>query len=39
MTVSLALAAGTNTIEFANPSASAPDFDRIIVGNAAPAPS
>jgi hypothetical protein len=39
MPVSLPLVAGTNTIEFANPSAFAPDFDRIIVGNAASAPS
>lgn len=31
MTVRLQLAAGTNTIEFANPTAYAPDFDRIIV--------
>ena len=31
MTVPLVLAAGANTIEFANPSAYAPDFDRIIV--------
>jgi chitinase len=30
-TVNLALAAGTNTIEFANPSAYAPDFDKITV--------
>jgi hypothetical protein len=31
MTVPLELSAGANTIEFANPSAYAPDFDRIIV--------
>ncbi len=31
MTVPLQLAAGNNTIEFANPTAFAPDFDRIIV--------
>lgn len=31
MTVPLALTAGSNTIEFSNPSAYAPDFDRIIV--------
>jgi hypothetical protein len=31
MTVTLQLTAGTNTIEFANPTAYAPDFDRIIV--------
>jgi Alpha galactosidase A/Alpha galactosidase C-terminal beta sandwich domain/NPCBM-associated, NEW3 domain of alpha-galactosidase/Alpha-galactosidase, CBM13 domain len=31
MTVRLPLTAGTNTIEFANPSDYAPDFDRIIV--------
>jgi hypothetical protein len=31
MTVTLPLAAGTNTIEFANPGGFAPDFDRIIV--------
>jgi hypothetical protein len=36
MTVPVSLQAGANTIEFANPSAYAPDFDRIIVG-AAPA--
>jgi hypothetical protein len=30
-TVSLPLSAGDNTIEFANPGAFAPDFDRIIV--------
>jgi hypothetical protein len=30
-TVDLQLAAGANTIEFANPSAYAPDFDRILV--------
>ncbi len=34
MTVPLALTAGNNTIEFGNPSAFAPDFDRIIVGAA-----
>jgi alpha-galactosidase len=34
MTIPLALSAGTNTIEFSNPSAYAPDFDRIIVGAA-----
>jgi hypothetical protein len=34
MTVPLPLSAGTNTIEFSNPSAYAPDFDRIIVANA-----
>jgi alpha galactosidase A-like protein/alpha galactosidase C-like protein/alpha-galactosidase-like protein/alpha-galactosidase-like CBM13-containing protein len=31
MTVPLALTAGPNTIEFGNPSAFAPDFDRLIV--------
>jgi hypothetical protein len=31
MTIQLHLAAGTNTIEFANPTAYAPDFDRILV--------
>ena len=31
MTVPLQLSAGTNTIEFADPSAYTPDFDRIIV--------
>jgi hypothetical protein len=31
MTVPLQLASGTNTIEFADPSAFTPDFDRIIV--------
>jgi len=31
MTVPLPLAAGSNTIEFSNPSGYAPDFDRIIV--------
>jgi hypothetical protein len=31
LTVPLTLAAGSNTIEFSNPSAYAPDFDRIIV--------
>ena len=36
MTVPLSLQAGANTIEFANPSAYAPDFDRIVVA-AAPA--
>jgi hypothetical protein len=35
MTVPLSLAAGSNTIEFANPSAYAPDFNEIIV---APSP-
>ena len=35
MTVPLELTAGANTIEFANPSAYAPDFDRIIVPVAA----
>ncbi len=35
MTVPLQLAAGNNTIEFANPAAFAPDFDRIIVPAAA----
>jgi hypothetical protein len=34
MTVALPLTAGANTIEFANPAAYAPDFDRIIVANA-----
>ena len=34
MTVPLALQAGANTIEFANPSAFAPDFDRVIAGAA-----
>ncbi len=33
MTIPLALTAGTNTIEFSDPSAYAPDFDRIIVGS------
>jgi Alpha galactosidase A/Alpha-galactosidase, CBM13 domain/Alpha galactosidase C-terminal beta sandwich domain/NPCBM-associated, NEW3 domain of alpha-galactosidase len=33
MTVPLQLAAGANTIEFANPSAYAPDFDRLIVAS------
>jgi hypothetical protein len=33
MTVALQLAAGANTIEFANPAAYAPDFDRIIVAD------
>jgi hypothetical protein len=32
MTVPLQLSSGTNTIEFADPSAYTPDFDRIIVG-------
>src|ERR1700732_2721639 len=40
MTVALQLVAGNNTIEFANPAAFAPDFDRVIVpaagGSAAP---
>jgi len=31
MTVPLQLSSGTNTIEFADPSAYTPDFDRIIV--------
>ena len=31
MTIPLQLTAGNNTIEFANPSAYAPDFDRILV--------
>jgi hypothetical protein len=35
ITVPLGLAAGNNTIEFANPAAFAPDFDRIIVPAAA----
>ena len=34
ITVPLALRAGANTIEFANPSAFAPDFDRLIVAAA-----
>lgn len=34
MTIPLTLTAGDNTIEFSNPSAYAPDFDRIIVGAA-----
>ena len=34
MTIPLTLTAGDNTIEFGNPSAYAPDFDRIIVGAA-----
>jgi Alpha galactosidase A/Alpha galactosidase C-terminal beta sandwich domain/NPCBM-associated, NEW3 domain of alpha-galactosidase/Alpha-galactosidase, CBM13 domain len=34
MTVPLQLTAGSNTIEFGNPSAYAPDFDRIIVAAA-----
>jgi hypothetical protein len=33
MTVSLSLAAGSNTIELANPAAYAPDFNEIIVAN------
>ncbi len=33
-TISVPLVAGSNTIEFANPSAYAPDFDRIIVAAA-----
>ena len=35
MTISLSLGAGSNTIEFANPTAYAPDFNEII---AAPSP-
>jgi hypothetical protein len=35
ITVPLGLVAGNNTIEFANPAAFAPDFDRIIVPAAA----
>jgi hypothetical protein len=31
MTIPLHLNSGSNTIEFANPSAYAPDFDRILV--------
>ncbi len=31
VTIPLPLTAGSNTIEFANPGAYAPDFDRIIV--------
>jgi hypothetical protein len=31
MTIPLHLTAGTNTIEFSNPSSYAPDFDRILV--------
>ncbi len=31
MTVPLQFTAGSNTIEFSNPAAFAPDFDRIIV--------
>jgi hypothetical protein len=31
MNLSLHLTAGTNTIQFANPGANAPDIDRIIV--------
>jgi hypothetical protein len=34
MTVALPLSAGTNTIEFANGAAYAPDFDRLIVASA-----
>ncbi len=34
MTIPLTLAAGNNTIEFSDPSAYTPDFDRIIVGAA-----
>jgi hypothetical protein len=34
MTVTLPLTAGANTIEFANPAAYAPDFDRIVVADA-----
>src|SRR5205823_2933553 len=34
MTLPLQLTTGSNTIEFANPSAFAPDFDRIIVATA-----
>jgi hypothetical protein len=34
MTIPLTLAAGANTIEFSDPSAYTPDFDRIIVGAA-----
>ena len=33
-TISVPLTAGSNTIEFANPGAFAPDFDRIIVAAA-----
>jgi hypothetical protein len=33
MTISLSLAAGSNTIELANPTAYAPDFNEIIVAN------
>jgi hypothetical protein len=33
MTVSLSLAAGSNTIEFANPAAYAPDLNEIIVAH------
>ena len=33
LTVPLALSAGNNTIEIADPSAYTPDFDRIIVAN------
>jgi hypothetical protein len=33
MTVTLALTAGSNTIEFSNPTAYAPDFDKISVPN------
>jgi len=34
MTITVSLVAGGNTIEFANPAAYAPDFDRIIVAAA-----
>jgi hypothetical protein len=34
MTIPLQLAVGSNTIEFADPAAYAPDFDRIIVADA-----
>jgi len=33
MTVPLTLAAGSNAVEFADPTAYTPDFDRIIVAN------
>jgi hypothetical protein len=33
MTIPLTLSAGTNTIEFGDPTAYTPDFDRIIVAN------
>jgi hypothetical protein len=33
MTVSLPLAVGANTIEFANPTAYGPDIDRIVVAD------